>query len=101
VSFASVGDIEIVLVHDHRPSFVTRLTSVKIIPYSQVTLEYATIEGEGDGSLEYWRHAHWSFFSRACERIGRTPHVDMPVVCNVFEVLHILPEPDSTETRPP
>jgi uncharacterized protein YhfF len=100
VPIASVGDIEIVLTHASRPSVVTRITSVEIIPYSQVTPEYAAIEGEGDGSLEYWRKVHWDYFSRACERIGRTPHKDMPVVCSVFEVLHILPEKDPTTIGP-
>jgi uncharacterized protein YhfF len=35
--------------------------------------EYAAIEGDDDGSLEYWRHAHWAFFSRESKRIGRGP----------------------------
>lgn len=50
-----------------------------------------SIEGEGDGSLEYWRKAHWAFFSRECKRIGRAPAESMPVVCSVFEVLRVLP----------
>ena len=48
------------------------------------------IEGEGDGSLAYWRDAHWAFFSRECARIGRAPSEAMPVVCSVFEVLAIV-----------
>jgi uncharacterized protein YhfF len=90
------GDIEIVLDHLNRPAIVTRIVEVTVLPYSEVTAEYASIEGEGDGSLGYWRRAHWSFFSRECSRIGREPVESMPVVCSVFEVLDVLPtSPDA------
>ncbi|MFT3957054.1 MAG: ASCH domain-containing protein [Piscinibacter sp.] len=91
--YGAVGDIEIVLTHDHRPSVVTRITRVEVVPYGQVTAQYAAIEGEGDGSLTYWREAHWAYFSRVCAQIGRTPSEEMLVICSTFEVLHVLPEP--------
>ena len=85
------GDIEIVLDHRNIPALVTQLQQVFVVPYNEVTAEYAAIEGEGDGSLEYWRKAHWAFFSRECSRIGRTPSENMPVVCSVFRLLNVLP----------
>ena len=90
---AQPGDIGIVVDHAGVPSIVTRIVSVDVVPYAQVSAEYAAIEGEGDGSLAYWREAHWDYFSRECERIGRVPNDNMMVVCNVFEVLQLLPEP--------
>ena len=86
-----VGDIEIVLDHANRPTIVTRIVGVEVMPYSQVPAEYAAIEGEGDGSLSHWRQAHWAFFGRECRRISREPTESMPVVCSVFEVLNVLP----------
>jgi uncharacterized protein YhfF len=88
---AKPGDIEIVTTHRGEPSVVTRIVSVTIRPYSEVTAEYAAIEGEGDGSLEYWRETHWAYFSRECKRVGREPSESMLVVCCVFEVLNVLP----------
>jgi len=85
------GAIEIVIDHNNQPALVTRLVRVEIVAYSDVTAEYAALEGEGDGSLEYWRKAHWAFFSRECQRIGREPTQDMPVICSVFEVLNVVP----------
>ncbi len=84
-----VGDIEIVVNRRMEPVLVTRITRVEILPFNQVCAEYAAIEGEGegDGSLEHWRAAHWKFFSRECVRVGREPRQDMPVVCSVFELL--------------
>lgn len=82
-----VGQIEIVVDHRNEPALITRITQVQVLPYDQVTAEYAAIEGEGDGSLEYWRDAHWAFFTRECQRIGRESSQTMPVVCCVFELL--------------
>jgi uncharacterized protein YhfF len=90
---AATGDIEIVVDHRGQPALVTRITRSEIVAFNEVSAEYAAIEGEGDGSLEYWRKGHWNYFSRECRRIGREPTDKMPVICNVFEVLHILPAP--------
>ncbi len=88
---AKAGDIELVLDHRLEPVMVTRIVSSEVVPYAAVTAEYAAIEGEGDGSLEYWRQAHWAFFSRECRRIGREPDESMPVICIVFELLCVVP----------
>ncbi len=85
-----VGEIEIVLDFFNEPAFVTRLVSVDIVPFVNVSTAYAATEGEGDGSLQQWRESHWEFFARECKRIGREPAESMPVVCGVFEVLNVL-----------
>lgn len=87
---AQTGDLELVVDHLNQPVLVTRIVRSEIVPFNEVTAAYAAIEGEGDGSLAYWRQGHWNFFSRECRRIGREPAQTMPVVCNVFEVLHDL-----------
>lgn len=90
---AETGDIEIVVDHCNQPALITRIVRSEVIAFSEVTAEYAATEGEGDGSLESWREGHWNFFSRECKRIGREPTQTMPVICNVFEVLHVLHVP--------
>ena len=86
-----VGDIEIVVDHNYEPVLLTRIMSVQVVPFNEVTAEYAAVEGEGDGSLKFWREGHWRFFSRECARIGREPSQTMPVVCSVFELLASVP----------
>ncbi len=90
---AQAGDIEIVVDHAGVPSIVTRIVSVDVRPYLQVSAEYAAIEGDGDGSLARWREAHWDYFSRECARTGRVADENMMVVFNVFEVIQVLPQP--------
>lgn len=88
---AKAGDIEIVVNELGNPAVVTRILSTQVIAFSEVTAAYAAMEGEGDGSLEYWRKGHWNFFTRECTRIGREPTQSMPVVCITFKVLNRLP----------
>ncbi len=84
------GDIAIVLDHRDRPALVTRVLEARVVPFRDVTAAYARIEGEGDGSLEYWRRTHRDFFARECGRIGREPAEDMAVVCCVFALVRDL-----------
>jgi uncharacterized protein YhfF len=85
------GDLEIVVDNLDAPCFLTRITEVEVVPFNRVSPRFAACEGEGDGSLAYWREAHWAFFSRECRRIGRVPSETMPVVCCSFEVLDVVP----------
>ncbi|CAG9228326.1 ASCH domain-containing protein [Paraburkholderia tropica] len=85
-----VGDIEIVLDWNDRPALVRRITRVDIVPFDNVSDEFAASEGEGDLSLMYWRTEHWRFFLDECKRIGREPDGAMPLVCERFEVMHVL-----------
>jgi uncharacterized protein YhfF len=41
-------------------------------------------EGEGDGSLQYWRDAHTWYFGRVCEQLGGTLDDSTPVLCQRF-----------------
>lgn len=85
------GDIEIVIDHLGMPVLVTRLTDVQVVPFVNVTSEYAAIEGEGNGSLEFWRRGHWAYFTRECARLGVEPSENMPVICSTFELLNVVP----------
>jgi uncharacterized protein YhfF len=81
------GDLSIVTDYAGNARCVIETKRVDIVPFSEVTEEFARTEGEGDGSLAYWRRAHEAFFGRECKRIGREPEPDMPVVCERFEVV--------------
>lgn len=81
------GDLSIVTDFSGFEVCVIETKRVDIVPFSEVSAEFAATEGEGDGSLAYWRRAHEAFFGRECQRIGRTPEPHMPVVCERFEVV--------------
>ena len=81
------GDHSLILDGKGDPMCIIETTRVYIEPYNQVGEDQADAEGEGDRSLEYWRKAHWEYFSRRCEALGREPSEYMPVVCERFRVV--------------
>src|SRR5215207_7886095 len=78
----------IVLDGDGDPMCIIETTEVEVRPYGEVDARFAYEEGEGDRSLEYWREAHWRFFSRTLPNIGKEPATDMPLVCERFRVIY-------------
>jgi uncharacterized protein YhfF len=84
------GELEVILDWDENPLGVMKYDEVYIIPFNEVTAEYAYDESEGDRTLESWRKGHWEFFRKECEKIGREPAEDMPVVCTRFQLLYSL-----------
>lgn len=84
---AQQGDLSIVTDFAGNAMCVIETTRIDIVPFDEVSEEFAATEGEGDGSLLYWRRAHEVFFGRECKRIGREPDPHMLVVCERFEVV--------------
>ena len=83
-----VGDIWIDLDGNGDPVCITETVEVIIRKYSEVDAEFARAEGEGDLSLEYWREAHRTFFSRVLPGIGRKFSEEMPLVCERFRLIY-------------
>ncbi len=83
----SSGLITIVLDGRGEPLCVVEATEITVRKYNEVDAEFARSEGEGDLSLDYWRAAHRSFFSRVLPKIGREFSEDMPLVCERFKLI--------------
>jgi uncharacterized protein YhfF len=83
-----VSDLSVVTNWAKKPLCVIETVQIDIVPYEEVSEEFAATEGEGDGSLRFWREAHWAYFGRECKRIGRVPEVRMPVTCERFAVVY-------------
>jgi uncharacterized protein YhfF len=49
------------------------------------------MEGEGDGSLEYWKQVHWEYYTQELEPFGKVPRESMIVVCEEFETIYERP----------
>ena len=84
----TIGALSVVTDWQGTPLCVIESTHVEIVPFDSVSDSFAAIEGEGDKTLRYWREAHWRYFSRECQRIGREPNLHMPVVCEQFKVVY-------------
>lgn len=82
-------DLSIILDGRGLPICLIETVEVDVKPFNQVESQFAFDEGEGDRSLEFWRDAHWRFFTRTCREIGRVPTEDMPVVCERFKLIYL------------
>ena len=52
------GDLSVVTNWARTPLCVIETQRVEIVPYEEVSADFAATEGEGDGSLRYWQQAH-------------------------------------------
>lgn len=82
------GDLSVVTNWKHEPLCVIETTEVTVVPFDEVTAQFAATEGEGDKTLRHWREVHWSYFGRECKRIGKEPSEQMPVLCENFSVIY-------------
>jgi uncharacterized protein YhfF len=80
------ADLSIVTDWSGKPLCVIETQSVEVVPFREVSAEFAATEGEGDGSLAFWQAAHREFFSRECAAAGREFDESMQVVCERFAV---------------
>ncbi len=83
--------LSILLDGDGHPLCIIDTYEITVRRYRDVDAEFAAAEGEGDLSLEYWRKAHWDFFSREAEGEGYEVNEDMLLSCERFRVLYPTP----------
>ncbi|HEX9818405.1 MAG TPA: ASCH domain-containing protein [Methylomirabilota bacterium] len=81
------GDVAIVTCADGTPAAVIEYVEVRHVPFHAVDGAYAAVEGEGDGSLAWWRAAHRAYFARVGARSGVAFDEGTIVVCQRFDVL--------------
>ena len=82
------GAVTIVLDGSGQPLCIVETVEVTIRKYNEVDAEFARQEGEGDLSLNYWREAHRTFFSRSLPKIGKEFSEEMPLVCERFRLIY-------------
>lgn len=82
-----VGDLSIILNGDGEAAAIIETTAIDIVPFDEVTEEFAYLEGEGDRSLTYWREVHEWFFKKELEGSNEVFHDKLPVVCETFKVV--------------
>ncbi len=93
------GDYSVITDWEGLGICIIKTSRVSVVPFNQVSSDFAAWEGEGDGSLSYWRKVHREAFTRELEEVNRTTGSrysfteDMPVVCQ--ECMLIYPNPEN------
>ncbi|HQT87000.1 MAG TPA: ASCH domain-containing protein [Acidiphilium sp.] len=81
------GDLEIFTDGSATPLGVIRTTEMRVGPFISVDAAFAADEGEGDGSLDYWRDEHRRFFQAVADAQGYAFSEQSLVVFVRFELI--------------
>lgn len=88
VPLPKAGQYGVVLDSKEDAVCVIRTTFVYVCAFDKVAPLHAAGEGEGDGSLSYWRQVHEDFFKQELFEIGLPFSRQTPVVCQEFELVY-------------
>lgn len=69
---------------DETEELLIKTTKYYIVPFKEVTEVHARKEGEGSGTLEYWRAVHKTFFMKRLAIQGKPFSEDVNIVCEEF-----------------
>ena len=83
-----LGDLSIIIDWQGKAQCIIETKKVSLLPFKEVTEEFAEIEGEGDKSLKYWREMHINAFNRQLKEHEKEFGEDMLVVCEEFEAVY-------------
>jgi cystathionine gamma-synthase len=92
----SVGELQVLVGNNDQPAGVIRIVAVEIVPFDDVTWEFADAEGEGFVDIDDWRRQHRDFWE-SYSADGIREHLGDPtwsltgstdVVCVWFEIVH-------------
>ena len=83
----AAGDVSIVLRSDGTPVAIIESVDVHEVPFHAVDEGFAAEEGEGDGTLAWWRRAHRAYFDRAAQRLGIPFDEASTVICERFRLV--------------
>jgi uncharacterized protein YhfF len=83
----ATGDFAIVTDWAGVAQAVLRTTAVAIRAFGEVDEAFAAAEGEGDGSLAWWRQAHRAYFTRVLAGSSYAVDDDLLIACEHFEVV--------------
>lgn len=86
-SLPKVGDLAIVTDWEGIPKAIVKTTRVEVVKFKDISPEYARIEGEGDGSLAYWKKVHWEYYTNEMSAFQEYPTEEMKIVCEYFETI--------------
>lgn len=69
------------------PMCVIQTVEIRHLPFEEVDAQFASDEGEGDQSLEFWRDVHWRYFTKEAAELGIEFNERSLVCCERFRLL--------------
>lgn len=69
------------------PMCVIQTTEIRHVPFNEVDAQFASDEGEGDQTLDYWHDVHWNYFTREAAELGIDFDERSVVCCERFRLV--------------
>lgn len=89
------GTLTAILDGKGHPRCVIETTHIAQMAYQDVPADFARLEGEhrplelpDEEVLRHWRETHWAYFNRKLPPMGHVPKMDMPVICEQFQLIY-------------
>ena len=86
-SIPEKGDISLIVNWNGIPLCIIETINVIILPFNEMTQEYARKEGEGDQSLDYWSKVHRKAFTEEANKHNMEFDENSTVVYEQFRVI--------------
>lgn len=84
-----VGDQYVVTDWSGNAKAVIEATKIEMVPYNEISADFAEIEGEGDKSLAYWKKVHKDFYTREMKAFNKSFDENMIIVCEQFKTVYL------------
>lgn len=81
------GDLAVVTDFDGNAVAVIETERVEVRRLGDIDEHFASAEGEGDGSLAWWREAHLRYYSEVLAGRGTPVDDDLLIACEHFQVV--------------
>ena len=82
-----VGDYAVITNWAGAAVAVIETLAVEIMPFGAVDAEFARAEGEGDGTLEWWKAAHQSYYESVLAGTDYRVDDDLQIACVTFRAV--------------
>ena len=82
------GDFSVITNWAGKALCIIKTIKIEILPFNEVTEEFAKLEGEGDLSLKYWQHVHEDFFTQDLAQFNIAFNNESKVVCETFKLVY-------------
>jgi uncharacterized protein YhfF len=83
-----VGSFSILENGRGKPVCIVETTWIEVVPFEKVEADFAVAYAEWGDTLVSWQQRAWTYYSKQCGLLGRTPTLQMPLVCERFRVVH-------------
>jgi uncharacterized protein YhfF len=83
-----VGSLSILENGQGEPVCVVETIWLEVVPFEKIDADFAAAYGEWGDTFPAWQRNTWKYYSKQCDLLERVPTLQMPLVCERFNVVY-------------